>query len=307
MEVKAPFRVRPATRRDFLPCARVCLHALRDLSRRTGQPPPHLAPANFLPFFRHALRTDPRGFRVAVSRGKVVAYAITILRERTHFLAMFFALPGRQSQGIGRPLLAAAFDDPQPPKGHVRCVVASLDLRAQALYTKFGMQPRTILYFVSGRPPRSPSTSRVELHQVGPAGRPTRRALALAARFDRPLREVRRDADQKYFFAVAKGTRFFEARVLGRTVGYVVIRGNGVVGPGGVADRALSAGLMVAAIGKARELGLNTISCWIPGLNEGALSAAFAAGLKVDFLTVWMAARDVGDLAAYLPSGGVLF
>ena len=122
-------QIRAATKRDFPSCARVCIRALRDLSRRQGKPPPHLVPPNFYPFFRYALTTDPDGFRVAVLEGRVVAYAITILREKTHFLAMFFALPGKQSQGIGRPLLARAFDDPRPPPGHARCVVASLDLR----------------------------------------------------------------------------------------------------------------------------------------------------------------------------------
>jgi len=303
---RASVRIRPATKRDFLACARVCLRALRDLSRRQGKPPPHLTPQAFLPFFRHALAKDPHGFRVAVEGTKVVAYAITILRERTHFLAMFFALPGKQSQGIGRPLLARAFDDPGPPPDHVRCVVASLDLRAQALYLKFGMQPRTVLYFVSGRP-KAIGRPDVELLQVGPTGRPTKRALDVAAGFDRRLREVRRDADQRYVFTVVKGTRFFEARKGGRTVGYVSIRGNGLIGPAGAHDPSTAGDLMAAALAKAHELGVKKVSAWIPGLNEGALRAAFEAGLKIDFVTVWMAGRDLGDLRSYIPTGGLLF
>lgn len=282
------------------------MRSIRDLSRRTGKPPPHLTPSNFLPFFRHALATDADGFRVAVSDGAVVAYAITILREQTHFLAQFFALPGKQSQGIGRPLLARAFEDPHPPPGHARCVIASLDLRAQALYLKFGMQPRTIVYFVSGKPAVT-GTPRVELRQIGPTGRPTRRALELAARFDRPLREVRRDADQRYVFTVVPGTRFFEALHDGRTVGYLSLRGNGVIGPAGVIDPSWSGDLMSAAIAQAHALHVKKVTSWIPGLNEGATRAAFEAGLKVEFLTVWMAQREIGDLRSYIPTGGVLF
>lgn len=261
-----------------------------------------------VPFLRHALKTDPQGFHVAVSGRKVVAFAVTVLRGKWHFLALFFALPGRQSQGIGRPVLQAAFDGPRPPRGTVRCVVASQDLRAQALYLKFGMIPRTILYYVSGKPrePRPPEMA-VELRQIGPASRATKRALDLAARFDRPLRGVRRDGDLRYLMALVKGTRFFEARRNGRTVGYVILRGNGLIGPAGVADASLSEGLVAAAIGKARELKLKTVSIWVPGLNEGALQAAFGNGLKVDFLTVWMAAKPLGNLAAYLPANGLLF
>ncbi len=285
----------------------MCIRSLRDLNRRHGQTPHRYATGLFVPFFRHALRTDPEGFRVAVQGGNLVAFAITILRDRTQFLSMFFALPGRQSQGIGRTLLARAFDDPRPPRGNVRCVVASADLRAQALYLKFGMQPRTIVYYVMGRPPKEVPTTRIELRQVGPTGRATRQALALAAKFDRPLREVRRDADHRYFFGAVKGTRMFEARHRGKTVGYVTIRGNGAIGPGGVVRPSLSADLMAAAIGKARELGLRRVFIWIPGLNAGALRAAFDAGLKVDFLTTWMAARPLGNLSAYVPANGTLF
>src|SRR5439155_1519077 len=76
----------------------------------------------------------------------------------------------------------------------------------------------------------------VELRQLGPAGISTKRARDLAARFDHRLREARRDADQRYFVTVAKGSRFYEARVGAKTVGYVVVRGNGAIGPGGVDD-----------------------------------------------------------------------
>jgi GNAT superfamily N-acetyltransferase len=290
---------------DFAACARVCIGSLRDLSRRQGGPPPNFPARNLIRFFRHALATDPEGFHVAVVRGKVACYAITILRGRTHFLAQFFALPGAQSRGIGRQVLARAFDAPRLPRGTVRCLVASLDLRAQALYVKFGMLPRTILYYVEGKPSKIPHAG-IELRPVGPAGRSTKRARDLAARFDRPLREARRDVDQRFFMAV-NGSRLYEARARGRTAGYVVIRGNGGIGPGGVSDPSLSGALMSAAIAKAHDNGMREVSALIPGLNEGVLTAAFAAGLKVGFLVVWMAAKDILRLDAYLPSGGVLF
>jgi hypothetical protein len=256
---------------------------------------------------RHALATDPRGFQVAVTRGKVVCYAITILRGRTHFLAQFFALPGRQGRGIGRQVLARAFEDPHPPRGAVRCLVASLDLRAQSLYLKFGMQPRTVMYYVVGPPSTRTQPERLELRQVGPPGRLARRAREIAARFDRQLRGTRRDVDLQFFLTAVKGSRFYEARAGGRTVGYVVVRGNGAIGPGGVRDPSLSGPLFSAALTKAAAAGIKTAFAWIPGLNGGAVDAAFAAGFRVDFLTVWMASRDLGNLACYLPSGGVLF
>ncbi len=262
---------------------------------------------NLLPFMRHALTTDPLGFQVAISKGKVVCCAIAILRGKTHFLAMFFALPGAQSRGIGRKVLARAFAAPRPSRGAVRCLVASPDLRAQALYMKFGMVPRTVVYYVKGKPSPPSSPSGLELRQVGPTGVSTERSRGIAAAFDLPLREARRDDDQRYFLTAVRGSRFYEARRGTRRVGYVIIRGNGVIGPAGVSDTSLSGDLFSAAIAKAHDLKLKEVWAWVPGLNTGAINAAFDAGLKTDFTTVWMAARPIMNLEAYIPSGGVLF
>ncbi|MGQ0797756.1 MAG: GNAT family N-acetyltransferase [Methanobacteriota archaeon] len=303
----APVRIRLARPRDLPACSRLFVRSIRDLVRRQRERPPPFRARNLRPIFRLALTTDPKGFHVAVSRGRIVCFGISILRAKTHFLAQFFALPGFQSLGIGRQVLSRVFEEPRPPPGTVRTVVASLDHRAQALYLKFGMLPRTMIYTMTGKPPRRMSTASLELVPVGPAGRSTKQARDLAARFDARLRGARRDEDFRFWSNAVPGTRFFAARLRGRTVGYVLIRGNGVIGPGGVRDASLSEPLLRAALARARALGMKKVTVWIPGLNEGALRAAFAAGLKVEFLTVWMSSRKIGDLGTYIPSGGVLF
>ena len=113
--------------------------------------------------------------------------------------------------------------------------------------------------------------------------------------------------DQKFFLSSDRGSRFFEAEEGGRTLGYVVVRGKGGIGPAGAVKESLTGDILSAAIAKAHELGLKKVFVWVPGLNQGAVRAAFAAGLKVDFITVWMAAGPIGNLELYLPSGGVLF
>ncbi|HEV8593983.1 MAG TPA: hypothetical protein VGR51_00440, partial [Thermoplasmata archaeon] len=253
---KPAAKFRAANSRDLLACARVCHRSIRDMSRRMGQPPPAFRPADLLPFLRYVLKTEPRSVQVALVDRKIVAFAVTVLRGKWHFLSLFFALPGKQSQGFGRPVLARAFEEPKPPRGSARCVVASLDLRAQALYLKFGMHPRTVLYFVSGKPVemQTPRLA-VELHQLGTTGRMTKRALDVAARYDRPLRGVRRDDDHRFLMRLVKGSRFFEARRDGRTIGYVMIRGNGAIGPAGMRDPSLGEGIFAAAVAKAHGLG----------------------------------------------------
>ncbi len=262
-----------------------------------------------VPFMRHAQSTDPMDFQVAVSGRKILCFAVTILRGKTQFLALFFAHPGAQSQGIGRKVLSRVFEAPNPPRGVVRCLVASLDFRAQALYLKFGMQPRTIVYHFTGkiRGEKTQGPTGLQLRQVGLVGESTKRSREIAARFDRELRGVRRDADQRFFLNWAKGSRFFEAVREGRTVGYVVIRGSGAIGPGGVVERSLNEDLLRAAFAKARATGLKKVAVWVPGVNKGAVQASFVAGLKVDFMTVWMSAGRVGNLENYVPSSRLLF
>src|SRR5262249_12955091 len=115
---------RQARSTDMMGCARVFLASARDLSRRQGGGPPRARPRDLTPPLRHVQRTDPTGFQVAVKRGRVVAFASTILRGNTHFLSMFWALPGLQNRGVGRRVLARAFAEPRPPKSAVRCVYA---------------------------------------------------------------------------------------------------------------------------------------------------------------------------------------
>src|SRR5262249_10936604 len=153
----------------------------------------------------------------------------TILRGQTHFLSMFWALPSLQSQGIGRRILQRAFERPRPPASATRCVFASLDTRAQALYLKFGMRPRGMFYLFKGAPRSSPPPRRtVELVQIGEIGRTTPRMLAIAARFDRRFRGSRRDADIRFVMSLP-GARFFAARAGRATVGYAVVNEKGRV------------------------------------------------------------------------------
>jgi len=298
-------RVRPAVPSDLRACARVFVRSAGHLARRLGEEftaPPLRDMAAAL---GHILSTDPLGFHVATAQGRIVAFAATIVRGRTHFLSMFWALPDIQGRGVGRRVLARAFAAPKKPQGAVRCVYASLDTRAQVLYLKFGMQPRSMIYRVTGKVRRSPRPVKVPtLVQVGPVGPSTKEQRDIAARYDRELRLARRDADH-VFLGKAPGARFFEARYRGRRVGYVCLSAAGRIGPACVSDASLSAGLTWASLQKAREL---RIQPWliIPGLNEGALRVAFEAGLRLTFPGAWMADGEMGDLRRYLLASGIL-
>lgn len=299
--------VRRARPDDMMECARVFLKSATDLAHRHSTEAPTMPAKDMARSLAHIQGTDPRGFHVAERRSRVVAFASTVLRGRTHFLAMFWALPSIQNKGVGRKLLTRAFTQPRPPASAVRCVYASLDPRAQALYVKFGMYPRGMFYMLRGRPkPTRRPKQAVKLVPVGvEAGTTTRKMLSIAARFDPTFRAARRDADIR-FITTLPGAHFFAVRARGATIGYAVITEMGRVGPACVTDRRYGAGLAWAIKEKVREFGAENISVVLPGVNASALEVFFKAGLKSPFYGAWMSAKPICSFENYILLSGML-
>jgi len=297
---------REARPEDMPGCARVFLRSSDDLGRRQGKTPPPLRLQDMVPALAHLQKTDPKGFQVAVQGSRVVAFASTILRGNTHFLSMFWALPTLQNKGVGRRVLTRAFEAPKPPASAVRCVYASLDPRAQALYLKFGMHPRGMFYLLRGKPSPSPRPKlAVELVPVGETGKTSSKMLAVAAKYDRTFRHARRDADIR-FVTTLPGARFFLVSARGKTIGYAVVTSKGRVGPACVTDARYSAGLAWAVKEAARQMGAESMSIVVPGVNAGALQTFFEAGLKTEFFGAWMSAKPLGKFESYFLAGGML-
>jgi len=294
----------------MLPAAWVFVRAVNDLSRRMGTPVAPRKPKLIAARLDHLRRSTPEGFYVAVKGGRVAAFATTILRDNIHFLAMFWANPSLQSQGVGQQLLQQAFNGPKEPPGTVRCVYASLDKRAQRLYLKFGMVPRSLVYGLSApgkdvrlpKPPERP----VDLVQIGRPGEVTKRALAVAAALDKRVRGCRRDVDIAFTIDFQKA-RFFEAREDGEPVGYIVVDKAGAIGPGGAVDGRYVEGICWAALAVALDQAPKRVTMQVAGLNMEALRTACAAGLKISFMGAWMAQREFGKLDRYMATYGDIF
>ena len=103
-------------RPDDVPAAeRLSAESFLDLDLRTapaGAPVPTLrAPARadvWVARTRHLVATDPGGCWVAEDETGIVGLATSLVRETTWILATYAVRPGRQGDGIGRQLLAAA-------------------------------------------------------------------------------------------------------------------------------------------------------------------------------------------------------
>ncbi len=85
---------------------------------------------------RHLVRTDPGGCWVAEDDTGMVGMLTSFRRETLWCLATYAVRPGRQGQGIGKPLLAAALDY---GRGCTRSMLAaSSDAKAVRIYRQVG-------------------------------------------------------------------------------------------------------------------------------------------------------------------------
>jgi GNAT superfamily N-acetyltransferase len=84
-------------------------------------------------------------FWVAEQDGEIIGYARSTDHDGLMDLTEFFVLPGRQSAGVGRELLARAFPETDAPH---RAIAATMDERALSRYLRAGVYARfPIKYF----------------------------------------------------------------------------------------------------------------------------------------------------------------
>src|SRR5260370_5357309 len=124
--------VRAARERDL--AAMYAVYYLNEVGEAENIPP--LSPQNVPAVLRHVFETGTMS--VAEQDGRVLAFAGAITRGPVTFLNDLFVHPQTQSGGLGKPLLQQVLA--QRPS-LIRCTMSSTDPRAQALYTRQGMQP----------------------------------------------------------------------------------------------------------------------------------------------------------------------
>ncbi len=144
-------RIRPMTDADVPAAERVSDEGFFELdqrNRRHDQPAPQRRSRErrevWIERTRHLVRTDPGGCWVAEDDTGLVGMASSFRRETLWCLATYAVLPGRQGQGIGKPLLAAALHH---GRGCTRAMLsASSDTRAVRIYHQAGFELHPQMY-----------------------------------------------------------------------------------------------------------------------------------------------------------------
>ena len=122
---------RPARESDL--AAMYFVYYLNEISEAeaASATPPQSVPTTL----RHVFETGT--MYVAEQDDTILAFAGAITRGTVTFLTDLFVRPRIQSSGLGKTLLSHVLLPEQP----IHCTMSSTDPRAQALYTRVGMQP----------------------------------------------------------------------------------------------------------------------------------------------------------------------
>jgi GNAT superfamily N-acetyltransferase len=289
--------VRPATAAD--------LPRLWDIRFRNdvaGDPNPLVQGAipTYLP---HLLETGD--LRVAERAGDIVAYAAATARSGVIYLNDLFVDPCAQSSKLGQTLLRAVLPESATP----RCVLASTDPRAIALYVRFGMVARwpNLELAASSNDVALAADPDLELIEVDAAD------LDLVAR-DEESSGRSREVDLRFFQERERGI-FLWVRKASRIIGYAAVRFAAarnwhpeavVVGPVGAREPGDASRCLIAAVGWAAARG-PCVEIAVPGPHPG-LPGLLDGGLKIVYVETF-GASDGGivDPARYVGSGGDLF
>jgi GNAT superfamily N-acetyltransferase len=280
--------VRPLEAADIDPVLDLSVEAFQDLNRRLGEPPEPPGPiAAGRVRMRRLLATDPGGAWVAERRGRVVGCSLGIVRDGLWGLSLLVVGPDAQSSGVGRELLARAWEYGRDASGWI--VLAWRDPRALRSYARLGLHLHPALA-ARGRPRRVTRPPEVRRGSLAD--------LPLTAEVDIAIRGAAHGDDLVALLESGGDLLVLPER------GYAVVR-DGAIRLLAARDEDGAVALLRACLAAAgaREASVE----WITSAQSWAVAPCLEAGLelRMDLGAVFLAG-DVGPFVPSLPSGAYL-
>jgi GNAT superfamily N-acetyltransferase len=260
----------------------------RDLDERMGEyPGPVGTFAQATVRLHRLLATDPGGAWVAEQDREIVGCALAIRREGIWGLSLFVVRPDHQSAGLGRELLARAWEYGEGARGAI--ILASRDVRAIRAYLRLGLDLHPAA-MATGRPRGVPEAQ--DVRPLAPGDREWVDAVGRAVR------------------GAAHGGDLDAMLQAGSTVAVVPERGYGVWRDGALRllaalDDAAARELLRANLHAAgrREVLVE----WLTSRQQWAIRECLNAGLRIDSAGgAVLTGGRLGPMAPYLPSGAYL-
>ena len=287
---------RPGTPDDSQAVYQVFVRALADLDQRMNLHLEVWDDPGFItrlwerrkPLYEHLAAVADQ-FWVAEEAGQVIGFARSLFQDGHQQLTEFFVLPGYQSGGIGRELLARAF----PSRGaRRRSIIATLDGRAQARYLKSGVYPRFTIQYLFGRPEPVSVESDLRFERVGadPA------TLAAIRAIDLDLLGFQRDATHAHLLQDRQGYLYLRRD---RPVGYGYLA-NGT-GPMALLEETDIPAALAHAEREAAERGEHHFGVELPLVNRAAVQHLLGRGFQLEpFVAVLMSDEPFGRFSNYV-------
>jgi GNAT superfamily N-acetyltransferase len=295
---KPPIIFVPGTTADSYAVFLIFERAYADLTRRSGSTestsiadPEALARmwAARRPMYDHLAATADQ-FWLARRGEKVLGFARSVLRGNLRLLTEFFVLPGEQSSGLGRELLARAF----PAAGaERRWLLATSDLRAQALYLKQGLYPGFPAYYFWRQPRELPvQSTQLDIEAVESSAA----TIQAMGDIDSQLLDHRRDVDHKWLMSGRQAYLYYRG---GEPVGYGYVGRRS--GPFALLNDADFPAVLVHAESETARLGRTHFGLEVPMVNPSAAAYLLSNGFQIDaFIAQFMSDGPVGHFSNYI-------
>ena len=294
----AEITLRRATSGDTEACYQLFMESVADLSARQGTPwDADLADVwvRLEPMLR-LLEEHAAEWWVAedAASGELAGYARSVERGGLFELSEFFVRPGKQSAGVGRRLLEAAFP---VGRGDVRAIIATTDVRALARYYRAGTVARFPILSLESQHPTADGTAPQGPGALEPV-RASAADLIILAEIEREVLEFDRGPAETTW-------------LLGQREGYLYLRDGrpvamgfvGQVGSGPVAalDPNDQPAVLLHLEGRAHALGRAKLGFEVPSVNEVAMRHLLGRGYRIDtFLTLLLTSRPFGQFDRFI-------
>jgi hypothetical protein len=302
MSMSKQITFRPGTVADSYTVFHLFEQTLADLNRRLGSTTPTSAadPAALArmweerrSLYEHLARTAEH-FWLAERDGQALGFSRSILRDGVCELTELFVVPGEQSAGTGRELLARAFPPRNAPADGVkhRSIISSTDVPAMVAYLKAGVYPRFPIHYFG----RKPETVTVATDLAFEPITTSPQDLDVMAALDSTLLGHRRDVDHAWLLGDRQGYFYFRGdRPVG--YGYVGVRS----GPFALLEASDFPAVLAHAETQAAAQGRPEFGLEVPMVNHVAVDYLLARGYRLDsFMAILMNDGPFGRLENYI-------
>jgi GNAT superfamily N-acetyltransferase len=279
LTASTPVTFRRGTPDDLVATHALLLDSLSDLAWRMGIQDSGRVPTDeeraedlqqWRPILDHLTTTGDQ-YWVAERGGELIGVSRSVLRDDVRELTEFFVSPHAQSDGIGRELLSRAL----PPGARRTYIMASLDMRAQALYLKLGVYQVCAVYtFYKELKKLEPRQDNADALTILPIGV---EHLSTLAKLDLAVHGYTRDED--HLWLMNQRTGFLLLRE-DQAVGYAYV-GTPYSGPFVMLEQQDMAPALAYAENIAFAKKFESFGIDVPMLNRSAVKYLLARGYQM--------------------------